>query len=130
MRLLTKLKVKIERYKVDKQTNQLLDKLNNPRRIWKTWEHKFWGDSLYILGPLENYRMEGFGYGYKIGDELQIDNILPGYIVVGYIVNIKYENNPKDLFRITWQPIGYLHKLKRYDKYNRLEEKRKPMFLK
>lgn len=129
MKLITKILTRIKTHIRDKEINSLLNGLNNPRRIWRTWEHKFWGDSLYPIGPIQDYRMEGFGFGYKEGDEIQVDTIIPNMVVVGYIVDIQYENNPKDLFRLTWQPIGYLHRLKRYDKYNQLQEKPKRMFL-
>lgn len=77
-----------------------------PKRIWKAWEHKGWGDS---IGWIDFSRRCISGHltpKPKVGDEFQT-RMDSGKIGRFKIISVEYCSDPNDMFFATVSDIGY-----------------------
>ncbi len=76
-------------------------RINPNPYVYRKWEHKRWGDSIEINKLYDNrssFRIVGWLKRLpKTGDKL-LYNTESGRIASGYIVNVEYCRDPRDMF--------------------------------
>lgn len=108
MNIIKKIKEKLSLYRRNRYMEKLRLSNLNPR-IFKVWEHKSWGDAIYILHVNSNGT-------FKISGHLTIKPTKGDYIVYatqsgrngkGIISEVYYPGDPPDQFFATVIPVCY-----------------------
>ena len=101
----------IRLYQARKRLIKELKKINPKPYTYKYWEHFSWGDSIQWRNSDDTLPLKVVGWHArrpKDGDKLlyQTEN---EEIAVGYFVNVKYCDNPKDMFFADVVPLKITH---------------------
>lgn len=108
MNILDKLKNLHKEYR-KRKLRKKMERINPAPKEYRQWEHRCWGDKIDItrLNPNGTFRIVGWlPQRPKHGDKLIYD-AKSGHKAVGYIVNVKYCRNPRDMFFADVIPFEY-----------------------
>lgn len=86
-----------------------MERINPVPKEYRQWKHRCWGDKIDItrLNPNGTFRIVGWlPQRPKHGDKLIYD-AKSGHKAVGYIVNVEYCRNPRDMFFADVIPFEY-----------------------
>ncbi|WP_303029131.1 hypothetical protein [uncultured Duncaniella sp.] len=82
----------------------------NPRpKEYRKWEHFLWGDRIDFmrLNPDGSFRIVGWLARRPCGGDKLIYYVESGRKAVGYIVNVEYCRDPRDMFFADVIPYDY-----------------------
>lgn len=108
MKILDKIK-EWRKYFRKESLRKRMTKLNPNPYEYRKWEHHGWGDSIQIRGINKNgtFRIVGWlGRRPHNGDRLIYD-VESGRRAVGYIVDVDYCSDPRDMFFANVIPFEY-----------------------
>ncbi|WP_290235598.1 hypothetical protein [Bacteroides acidifaciens] len=108
MKILEKLKHLRKEYR-KRRLRKKMERINPTPREYRQWEHRYWGDKIDItrLNPNGTFRIVGWlPQRPKHGDKLIYD-VESGRKAVGYIVNVEYCRDPRDMFFADVIPYDY-----------------------
>ncbi len=108
MNISNKLKKLCNEYRKSKLHKKM--KRINPRpKEYRKWEHFLWGDRIDFmrLNPDGSFRIVGWLARRPCGGDKLIYYVESGRKAVGYIVNVEYCRDPRDMFFADVIPYDY-----------------------
>ena len=108
MNIINRIKEKLSKHKRNRCIEKL--RLNNPNpRTFKIWEHKSWGDAIYILHVNSNgtFRISGHLLTKLLIGDYIVYYTNSGHVGKGIVSEVEYPGDPWDMFFATVIPICY-----------------------